>query len=82
MKLRLSDQAKRKLAERAAESGRDVAEYTSELVEQAVNRPTLDELLAPVRADFARSGMSEDQIMELGRSELGTLRQERKAKKA
>ena len=80
IKLRISQQAKEKLAQRAAESGRDVAEYTSELVEQAVTRPTLDELLAPVRSDFANSGMSEEEIMALGRDELESLRRERKAK--
>ena len=77
--LRLSQQAREKLAERAAQSGQDVDHYTSELIEQAVTRPTLDELLAPVRDDFAKSGMSEKQIMDLGRRELEALRRERPA---
>ncbi len=80
--LRLSQQASDKLAERAAQSGQDVAHYASELIEQAVTRPTLNELLAAVRDDFAKSGMREEEIMDLGRRELEALRRERKAKSA
>jgi hypothetical protein len=71
-----------KLGERAAASGKAVPEYASQLVEQAVKAPTIDELLEPVRADFARTGMSEQEIMELGSGELKELRAERKAKSA
>jgi hypothetical protein len=39
MKLRLSKEAGERLASRAAESGRDVAEVASELIEQAVAEP-------------------------------------------
>jgi len=80
--LRLTEETRRKLAERAAQDGRDMSDYASGLIEQAVSRPTLEELLAPVRADFTKSGMSDDQIMELGRKELDALRKERKAKSA
>ena len=80
MKLKLSDQAKRKLEERAAESGRDIAEYASDLVERAVTSPTLDELLAPVRKQAAESGMSEKELMDFGRDLLKKVRADRKAK--
>lgn len=78
--IRLSRRAREKLAKRAAQSGQDLNRYTSELIEQAVTCPTLDELLAPVRDDFAKSGMSEEQVMALGRRELEALRRERRAK--
>lgn len=39
MKLRLSKQASEKLAQRAAETGRDVATVASDLIEQAVATP-------------------------------------------
>jgi hypothetical protein len=80
--LRLSDTARKKLAERAAASGLDVAHYASDLIEEAITRPTMDEILAPVRADFANSGLREDEIMELGRGELEALRRDKKAKSA
>jgi hypothetical protein len=62
MKLRLSRQASEKLTQRGAESGRDVADVASELVEQAVNRPTVDEVLAPFRKQVAESGMSDKEL--------------------
>jgi tRNA C32,U32 (ribose-2'-O)-methylase TrmJ len=77
MKLRLSKQASEKLLLRATESGRDVADVASDLIEQAVTRPTLEELLAPVQAEFAKTGMSEEEIMELGRREPEALRKEK-----
>jgi len=80
--LRLSDAAGKKLAELAAASGQDVAHYASDLIEEAIVRPTIDEILAPVRSDFANSGLGEDEIMELGRRELEALRQEKRAKSA
>jgi predicted transcriptional regulator len=80
--LRLSDAARKKLAELAAASGQDVAHYASDLIEEAITRPTIDEILAPVRDDFAKSGLGEDEIMELGRRELEALRQEKRAKSA
>ena len=82
MKLRLSEQARQQLEQRAAQSGRDLADYTSELVENAVSASSIEELLAPVHADVATSGMSDEQIMNLGQAELEALRRERKAKSA
>lgn len=64
MKLRLSRQASEKLAQRAAESGRDVAAVASDLIEQAITRPTVDEVLAPFRKQVAESGMSDEELDE------------------
>ena len=77
MKLRLSKLASEKLAQRAAESGRDLSAVASDLIERAVIQPSIDEILSPVRADFARSGMTEQELMELGQQELDALRNEK-----
>lgn len=69
-----------KLRERAAEFGRDVAEYAADLIRQGVSNRTFDELLAPIREDFARTGMSDDEIMEFGRRELEAIRAEKNTK--
>lgn len=53
-----------RLAERAKDSGKDLVEYVEVLVSEQVSRPTLDELLAPVRQEFAESGMTEDELDE------------------
>jgi hypothetical protein len=78
MRVKLSKAAKEKLTARAAESGLAIDDYASELLEQVITQSAIDELLAPVRAELAESGMSEDEIMELGRRELEALRRERK----
>lgn len=64
MKLRLSEKASEKLAQRAAESGQDLATVASRLLEEAVTRPTVDEVLAPFRKQVAESGMSDEELDE------------------
>jgi len=82
MKLRLSKLASEKLAQRAAESGQDVAAVASDLIEQAVTRPTVDEALASFRKQVAESGMSDEQLDDFFRGEIEAHRKERKAKSA
>lgn len=76
----IAPEIEQRLRERARASGRDVAEYAAELIRQGVTAPTVDEILAPVQEDFARSRMSDDEIMELGRRELDALRAGRQSK--
>jgi hypothetical protein len=80
--LRLSDQARAKLAERAAQSGQDVANYASELIEEAVTRPSVDELLAPFRKQVAESGMGDKELDAFYRGQLEEVRRENREKKA
>jgi hypothetical protein len=77
--LSLSAKAEANLRQRAAAEGKDLTAYATEILERAAAKAALDETLEPVRADFAASGMSDDQIMDLGRRELESLRRERKA---
>jgi len=74
----IPDQVADKLRQRAKASGQPLGAYTARIVEQAVAGPTLEELLAPVQADFARSGMTEPQLLELGRDLLDKVRAEKK----
>ena len=62
VKLRLTPEASAKLAQRAAQTGQDVADYASELIEHAVTKPTADELLAPFRRQVAESGISDEEL--------------------
>ena len=62
MKLRLSKQAGERLAQRAMESGKDIAALASDLVERAITQPTVDEVLAPFRKQVAESGMSDAEL--------------------
>jgi hypothetical protein len=60
----ISSEAESKLKERAAAQGKDPTTYASEIVEEVVSRPSLDEILAPLRREFEESGMSDDQLLE------------------
>jgi predicted transcriptional regulator len=78
----LPDDVAKKLEQRAAGMGQSVPAYASRVVADNVTRPTLDEILAPVREDFVRSGMTDAELMDLGRIALAEARQAKKAKSA
>jgi hypothetical protein len=61
LSISLSSQAETKLKERAAAEGKDVV-YASELVENAVTKPTLDEILAPFRREVDASRMTDQRL--------------------
>jgi hypothetical protein len=82
MSISLSPRAEAKLKERAAAEGKDPVAYVTQLVEEAVTKPSLDEILAPFRKEVAESGMSDeklDQFYEGLREEAWQERQGRKA---
>ncbi len=80
MRLRLTQKAKDKLTQQAAETGRPLDEIASELLEQAMSRPSVDELLAPFRKQVAESGMNDEELDEFHRDLLQKVRAEKKVK--
>jgi hypothetical protein len=80
--LTLSDRARARLAEKAAQTGQDISAVASDLIECAVARPTVDEVLAPFRKQVAESGMNDEELDALFRKELEAHRREKKAKSA
>ena|SRR5215203_4835838 len=42
--------------------GQDIKQYVQKIIQRQAFRPTLEEALAPVRQEFAESGMSEDEL--------------------
>jgi hypothetical protein len=80
LSLTIPAQVEAKLRERAAAIGEPLEAYASRVLSDAVSAPTIDEILGPVRADFARSGMSEDELIKFGRRELQALRSEKRAR--
>ena len=60
----LSPDTESKLRRRAAAEGKDPAAVAAQLLEDAVNRPALDELLAPLRQQFAATGDSDEQLVD------------------
>jgi hypothetical protein len=81
MTISIPDDVAAKLKDRAARQGEAVSLYAAQLLAETVNRPTIDELLAPVRADFEKTGMTENQLLDFGREVLGAVRKD-KAKSA
>jgi Asp-tRNA(Asn)/Glu-tRNA(Gln) amidotransferase C subunit len=70
------------LEEKAKNQGKDVAEYVENLIEKDIDRrKTLDEILAPVRKDFAESGMTEDELDELIESERQAMWEEKNGRR-
>jgi hypothetical protein len=51
-----------KIAERAAEQGKDVEQFALEALARAVGTPTLRELFADVREQIRTSGVSEEEL--------------------
>ena len=82
MMISIPDDVAVKLKERAATSGQSAQAYAAQLVADTFTKPTIDELLAPVRADFAKTGMSEGQLDDFMRGELEAHRREKKASSA
>ena len=61
--IRLSDEEQRRLAERAARNGRNVAEYLHLLIERDTQEPSaVDQALAPFRREVEASGMNDDEL--------------------
>ena len=80
--LRLSEHARAKLVERATKSGQDLSAAASDLIEKVVTRPSIDDIMAPVRKQVAESGMSDQELDAFLRSELEAHRREKRAKSA
>lgn len=75
----LTPEAESKLRQRAAVLGQDLVTVASDLLEQAIARPSVDELLAPARKQVAESGMSDEQVDDFFRGVLKKVRDEKKA---
>ena len=64
LSLSISAGAEAKLKAKAAAAGVDVETFASRTLERFANRPSLDEMLKPLREEFDRSGMSEKELTD------------------
>jgi len=53
------------LAQKAAAQGKDIKAFVENIITTQAMRPSLEEILAPARQDFAASGMTEDELEAL-----------------
>ena len=82
LKIPVTAETEARLREQAQAAGKDVSAYVSQIVEQAAGKPSLDELLAPLRRQFADSGTSDEQLVEQISSAQRAYRSERQKKTA
>lgn len=83
LSLSLSREAEAKLKEKAAAAAVDVETYATRHLERMAARPkTLREISGPIAEEFARSGMSEDDLSDFLEIEKHAMRADRRAKRA
>ena len=61
----ISAEAEAKLKAKAQAAGVDIATFAARTLERVAARPSLDEVLAPLREEFDRSGMTEEELTDL-----------------
>jgi len=61
--IELEPRTEARLRQQAKAAGKDVNSYVSKLVEQAAAKSSMDEILAPIRQQFAASGRSDEQLI-------------------
>jgi hypothetical protein len=64
LNVRLSQDARQRLTEQAARAGRPLDDYASELLEHAASALGVNEILAPLRKEFAESGTTDEQLVD------------------
>jgi predicted transcriptional regulator len=62
--IKLSAELERKLADRARASGQDASQYVQRLLERDLSAASLDEVLAPLRDEIQRSGITDEEWMK------------------
>ena len=79
--IELKPEVEKALQERARAKGFDVDVYLEKLIEKDIERrQTLDEILAPIRKNFAESGMTEDELDALIKTERQAMWNEKRNK--
>ena len=78
----ISSETEAKLKAKAAVAGMDLSTFAARTLERAASKPSLEEVLAPLREEFKRSGMSEDELVDLLEKAKHEARTERRARRA
>lgn len=79
----ISAEAEAKLRAKAAAAGVDVETYAARHLELMAAPPkSLKDISGPIAEEFARSGMTEDELSDFLEAEKHTMRAERREKRA
>ncbi len=72
----------KKLRARAAATGKDVDTFVREVIEEKLHTPqTFDEICAPIREEFEKSGMTDEELAALVEEIREEIWQEKQARK-
>lgn len=82
LEISLPPETEETLRKRAEANGEDVALFAARLLQDALNAPSVDELLAPFRSQVEESGMTDDELDELGNALRQDVRDGRRARQA
>lgn len=74
----LSPDTEAKLRAQAEAAGQEINAYAAALLERAAKQPPLEEIIAPLRAEFAASGMTDDQLGDYLEDAKHELRRDRR----
>ena len=69
------------LEQKAKKRGQNSTEFVEHLVKKEVDRPSLREILAPIRKSFRDSGMSDSELEVLIDDEIKAMRAEKRQKR-
>jgi hypothetical protein len=69
------------LQKKASADGTDIQSYILATLKTSALKPSLDEILAPIRKNFAESGMTEEDLDELIESERQAMWEEKNGKR-
>jgi hypothetical protein len=78
----ISPETEEALRERAKATGVDIGSYAARLLQEALNAPSVDELLAPFRKQVEESDISDEQLDCLGEELRADSRRDQQARKA
>jgi hypothetical protein len=78
----ISAEAEAQLKARAEAVGMDPEAYATRMLERLLAKLAIDELLAPLRAEVAASGITEDELSDLLERAKHEMRAERRARQA
>jgi hypothetical protein len=82
LSLSISAEAEARLKAKAAAAGVDIETYAARHLELIAAPPrSLKEISGPISEDFARSGMSEEELSEFLEAEKHAMRAERREKR-
>jgi hypothetical protein len=73
----LTSETEERLMLSAQARGVTVADFAKDLLERAAYRPTIDQILSPIRAEFAQTQMTNEDLLEFGTGVLNKLRIEK-----